>query len=173
MKRLSILIVGLLLLIIGCTTTPAPTPDTDGDTVIPAAPATGIGFAVEELWINYDIADKKPIEEEKCYKVLKVTRINDVANNIWFKAGLLTGDYIVMTESRPGMLGTLRCENADEAVKMWFPGKAMGQLCRNWTFMVSGEDTECDPDPDGFWIERLRFENDKDFSLKTLQVKYE
>lgn len=172
MKRLvALLIIGCMLVLGSCTTPPKP----ETPSAPPLAPAElhmRMGLQIWSWYLKYDIAGKKPLDYEKCYKGMKVTSLPDKESNIWYRAGLREGDFIVMVESRPGFMATLNCSNEDEVLMRWFPGKARENLCTNplevWTKMQP-----CDPDSDGFWIERLRWKEAGEFELETLRVKYE
>ena len=139
---------------VGCKTTPETTP---APPVEALEPATGINIAIEEWEVKYDVANKVETDKMMCYKVLKIVALDKPKQNIWYKAGLWLGDYIVMIENRPGSMGAFSCSYLDSTIITWFPGKVRDNIY----------------DEDGFWIERLRFDNDGGFSLKTLNVKYE
>lgn len=181
-KLIAILVVILVsCLLAACQTTPDKTPIYDINPppeVEVIKPEVGIGISIEDWEVNFDVATQKPSEKKKCYKVLKVVRLPNPERNIWYKAGLRIGDYIVMVESRTGednvdfYLGTLSCDTLESTIKTWFPGKAGSNLCSNWARVrIDGE--ECKKDPHGFYVERLRFDNNGGFSLETLQVIYE
>lgn len=168
-KFISILIIIILLFIGGCTTTPKPEPTP------PPAPGKlhmKIGLQVWSWYLKYNIAKKEATDDERCYKGMKVTKLPDKPNNIWYRAGLREGDFIVMVENRDGFMATLTCHNSDDAIAGWFPGKAREQLCTNPMEVWLGTQ-ECNPDPEGFYIERLRWQDGGKFTLETLIVRFE
>jgi hypothetical protein len=154
MNKLLVASILTLAIVLGCKTTPETTPAPPVETL---KPAVGLRFNIQEWNIKYDVTNKAETNEGRCYKVLLISQLPTPERNIWYKAGLRIGDYIVMVESRPGFMAPLQCKNLDSTIQLWFPGKARENIYEE----------------DGFWIERLRFNIAGGFSLETLIVRYE
>lgn len=152
MKRFIIL---LLAILIGCATAVQTPTEKPVEPQIPVgAPSTEIEFSVAKMRTNFDLVNRKVLNEERCYFVVLITELPG-ANNVWATSGFKPGDLIVLYGNRPGAVAELPCShNTADAIKKWFRGKARPYI----------------KTPEGWPCERMRFTSRTSFTLQTIAV---
>jgi len=97
------------------------------------------------------------IRSEACRKAFQILALPNPERNVWYKAGLRIDDWIIGIETPRGTMGYLPCEESSIAAESKF-----------WD-MFNDDIHEAD----GFWVERIRYNDSGEFSRKDIQVRYE